>query len=259
MRAGNSTAGITLQAWIAFCTSLAVLFLLVAAQPAQSSNDELVWSPSPSGSYFRALLYQAKYAEAMYWAETAMSGADIDKGANLSSAMDAWTQIWRCFGYTPAVSRIREMAVLYPRVDRHVGFRPDLTIEADITWMELKNSDFWQFSVFLFRVVDRHNKPLAMDGCSVRILDVDGRLWEADVIDSSHKLWKNLRRIADTFAISGAVMPGYTYSFKQVFGIPDMTSDRIRLVIVETGRGTVEIPFVENLTGNADLGALYAR
>lgn len=208
---------------------------------------------SDSTAYFRSLLFQASYAEGRYWAETMSNGSDIDRSAGLSNAMDAWMQIWYCYGYAPAAQKVRALAQLDPIVERHVGYSADLTIEADATWMELKNNSFDDYSIFLFRVVDRWYEPLSMDGCTIRILDDKGKLWDADAITPQHKLWQNLDRMAEQFKIGGIVPSGFTNTYKQAFATKNLRKDSILLVYVETGRGTVTIPFFENIKSGFEI------
>ena len=240
------------KAALSFAAILLALLTLACICDAKEPDGEAIVVPSSSSAYFRVLLYQALFSEAQYYAATAEHGADIDRSANLASALEAWMQLWMCYGYAPAVTKIKELSRLDPIVECHVGFSSDLTIEADITWMDLKNEAFDDYSVFLVRVVDRWFEPLVMDGCSVRILDTGGKWWTADAITPEHPLWKNVKRIGDTFNIQGAVAPGFTYTVKQVFTTPGLRKETIKRVLVETGRGSVVIPFLENIESTSD-------
>jgi hypothetical protein len=224
-----------------------VIAFLRPGNAVEFGDDNTIIIPSPSSAYFRMLIFQAQFSEAQYYVSTAQLSADIDRSANLGSAIEAWMQIWLCYGYAPAVEKIRELSRLDPIVECRVGFSPDLTIEADATWMELKNNAFDDYSIFLIRVVDRWYEPLVMDGCTVRILDTNGKWWQADAITPEHKLWQNVKRIGDTFNLHGSIKPGFTYTAKQVFATPGLREETIKRIVVETGRGSVVIPFVENI------------
>ncbi len=249
--------------WLINPLAVIVAFLVLtndifAASPEQANEQQHDSTPkmkviSESTAYFRTLLYQASYSEGRYWSETLTGGSDIDRSASLSNAIDAWMQVWRCYGYAPAVKKVRALAVLDPKVERHVGYSADLTIEADATWMELKNEAFADYSIFLFRVVDRWYEPLSMKDCTIRILDTKGKLWNADAITPTHKLWKNLDRMAEQFKIGGTVAPGFTNTYKQVFATKNLRKENIRLIYVDTGRGTVVIPFFENIDNGFDV------
>jgi len=240
------------------CTLILFAFLGVTLQhySASASQEDSTLNAqviSESSDYFHSLLYQALYAEGKYWSESLSGGLDIDLSASLSNAIDAWMQIWFCYGYAPAAKKVRKLNQLDPRVERHVGYSANLTIEADATWLDLKNEAFADYSIFLFRVVNRWYDPLQMDNCTIRILDKKGKIWNADAITQTHKLWKNLNRLETQFKIDGTVTSGFTNTYKQVFATKNLRKENVRLVYVETGRETVIIPFFENINTRLEL------
>ncbi|MEP0813509.1 MAG: hypothetical protein HRF49_02445 [bacterium] len=239
--------------------ALVIVVLLSLSAGVFSQEKDKVWTPSSSESYFRALLFQAQHSEANYWKLTAEGGLEIDRRASLESAIEAWMIIWQCYGYDPAVDKIRELSALEPKPERHVGFSPDLTIEADATLMDLKNPRFADYSFFLVRITDRHFETLEVKNGAVAILDSGGRWHYPEPIVESHPLYQSLRKLASTYDSERNIGAGITFTFKQVFGARGLTSDKIRLIWVETGRGSVVIPFLETLTSSKDLGPLVER
>ena len=246
--------------WTNLYKAAAVLILSVAISAAATiaapgpyaSVPGEIWTPSASESYFRALLYRAKYSETRYWAIAATDRSEIDMESSLDAAIEAWTILWRSYGYSPAAEKIRQLAALAPGVRRNPGFTGDLSMEADATPMELKNPAFRDYTMYLFRVVNRHHETLEMDGAEVLILDSSGKWWRADELTAAHPLWRNVNRLADTYKADKPVFPGRTVTFKQVYASPNLTKGKIRLILLVAGARTVEIPYLENLSSFED-------
>lgn len=233
---------------------LAVTLILAACYaafaPARASE---MWTPSVSGTYFRVLLGQAKWSEGRYYAIAATDRSEGDMEASLSAAIDAWTILWRSYGYQPAARKVRELSVLSPGINRHAGFTQNLAVETDGTVMELKNPAYANYTMFLFRIVNRNYDVLPLAGTEVKVLDTGGKWWQAEKLSEAHPLWQNVRRLASTFEPEDRALPGRVVSFKKVYASPNLTKGKIRLILLKAGEVEVEIPYLEALSSGDDL------
>ncbi len=229
------------------------LFLVAffAASPHVRASE--LWTPQDSGSYFRVLLGQAKWSEGRYYAIAATDRSEGDMEASLSAAIDAWTILWRSYGYQPAARKVRELSVLSPGINRHAGFTGGLNVEADATVMELKNPAYANYTMFLFRIVNRNYEVLPLAFTEVSVLDTAGKWWRAEKLTETHPLWQNVKRLAATFEPEERALPGRVVSFKKVYASPNLTKGKIRLILLKAGEVEVEIPYLETLSSGDDL------
>ena len=132
-------------------------------------------------------------------------------------------------------------------VESRYGFSRDGRIGSMITRMELMESAFGGYSIFLLNLENKSAFLLDSSQCKLTFTLKNGEVLVPENILKGHPLFPRLERLADTFAPPQHVSPGATASFKAALTEPGISPRELSYVSLEMGGHSVMIKLYENL------------
>ncbi len=229
---------------------LAALALAGAAfageAPAPPAPAEQVAQPPPAVDYLPnaadAAMLGALAAAREGLARLAAAATEQERDIAYTTAIDGLTALHELHGLAWAGE---ELARLYAQPDCPwliCGYSADGRLLLRVQALELQNPAFADYTIVLCSLVSHSALELSADQAGALACELaDGAALCAEPLAPEHPLWPELAWGAESFNAPLLVPSGLSRSYKQIFGVPNLSIEQVSAVILEWGPYRIEL------------------
>ncbi len=214
--------------------------LFVAAKsPISVANDS-----DDEGAYVQVGLASIERGERLHAEETAWGSKD-----NPLPALALVEELTRLYEVTKvAAARTQLLQILSEfEVSTRYGFSHDGMLVASITRMELMNSVFDDYTMFLVNVENRSGQDLPVDTWELQLGLKDEATVSLEALTKQHPLYSSLSRMEMSFRPPTTLRGGAIASFKIIASRPGLTPPKLAFFRLSPDSRQIVVKFYENL------------
>jgi hypothetical protein len=175
---------------------------------------------------------------------------DVDRDALFGTAIAALTALYQLHGCRWALAPLRELYQRPGCPPMHLGYSADGRVLLRVEPLQLRKPVFADYTVLLCTLESNTALHLQQNSAALlRVMLLDGSVIEAQALTTSHPLYGDLSRLADTFAPPPELPSGAQIAFKQLFDTPGVTNLPISAVLLSWGGCEINVTFYENEVG----------
>ncbi len=226
---------------LATLTLIASIFLVCGTH----ALADLDASTADEDSYIQVSLAAIERWERLLYTDS-VELSEIDTDVLTLSLLEDLTRLYEVTKLPDARERILKLLRAY-EVSTRYGFSGDGMLAASIARLELKRTEFWDYSIFLVNIENRSGVDIPVSDWRFTIVTKDDATILPDALNKTHPLYQRLRRALSGFSPPGMLRAGSTVSFKLVFSGSGLTPSTMKYFLVDLDEMRIVVKFYENL------------